>query len=85
MENEKVLICQCSDVNHQIIIRYDKEYNIAYASVYLSKLPLLKRIKNAIKYIFGYKSEYGDFEEFIISKKHSEYLKELSQQLEKNG
>jgi hypothetical protein len=38
-----------------------------FIEVHLAPLPLLARIKNAIGYILGRRSPYGDFEEIILS------------------
>ena len=43
-----------------------------------------KRLKNGIMYIFGYKSKYGHFDEFIFRPEHSDKLKEISDILSKN-
>ena len=66
---KEILTCVCASVEHQIIIRYDEDDTQVYANIYLADLPILKRIINAVKYIFGYKSIYGDFEEFIFDKR----------------
>ena len=84
MEKEKLLICECNDVEHQIIFRYDDTDNVAYMSVHLVKKPFFTRLKNGFKYIFGHKSIYGDFDEVIIGKRYASFLKELGEKLE-NG
>jgi hypothetical protein len=66
---KEILTCVCSSVEHQIIIRYETAENQVYANSYLADLPLWKRIANAVKYIFGYKSKYGNIEEFIFDKR----------------
>ena len=78
MKEAEILICACSSDEHQIIIHKDEEDNMIYCTIHLVALPFWQRIWAAIKYIFGYKCRYGNFEEFIFTKKHSETLKEMS-------
>jgi len=75
--NKEILTCVCSSVEHQIIIRYETNENQVYANIYLADLPIWKRIANAVKYIFGYKSKYGDFEEFIFDKRDISALENI--------
>ena len=37
----------------------------------------LKRVWSAIKYIFGYRSKYGHFDEFIFNKEDSDKLQKI--------
>lgn len=43
-----------------------------------------RRIINAIKYIFGYRSRYGHFDEFIFQKKDAHKLVKIAKHLDKN-
>lgn len=80
-----LLICSCGSKEHQLIIQKDEDTtSFVYLSVHLRPLPWYKRIKLAIKYIFGYKSCYGAFEEFIFDKSHVDKLKLLIKHLENN-
>lgn len=78
---EKLIVCACHNVEHQAIIYYDKEFNQAYVEYHLCKLPFMKRLCNGIKYIFGYTSKYGDFDEMIIGEEYGEYFKILGEKL----
>jgi hypothetical protein len=80
---EDILICDCSSNEHQIVLRHDKEDNMVYCSVHLQNHSFFKRLLTAIKYIFGYKSVYGDWEEFIFKPEHINKLKEVIKTLEK--
>lgn len=77
--NDEIMICACSSVEHQIIISKwnDDGYKHAYLMIHLNKLPFFKRLIHGLKYIFGYKCKYGDFEEFIIDDKNVNKLKEI--------
>lgn len=75
MEQE-FFICQCNSPEHQLIFTYfsDEIGGDVYVLVHLKPDSLWERIKNAIKYIFGYKSKYGDFDEFIFKKEDANKL-----------
>jgi hypothetical protein len=47
---------------------FDNEDEI-YVDVHLVNRDFLYRLKYAIKYIFGYKSQYGAWDEMILNKK----------------
>ena len=74
--NQDLLICECASVEHQLIIRYFKEdtEDDVYVEVHLAKVPFLKRLAYAIKYLFGHQSRYGAFAEFIMNANHVEPL-----------
>lgn len=78
MEQE-FFICQCNNVEHQMIFRYFKDDNFGdvYVTIHLVPDSFWKRIKNAFKYIFGYKSKYGDFDEFILKPTDADRLQEI--------
>jgi len=70
MENDKdIIICQCNNSEHQMLFLYSEDdgYPMVFVHIHLNKQPFIKRIKNAIKYIFGYQSKFGMFDEFIIN------------------
>lgn len=67
---EELLLCQCGDPSHQLIIFYDDEQEVptVYVTVHLSpNRNFFKRLWRGIKYIFFNKrSIYGDFDEIIL-------------------
>ena len=75
--NTELFLCECGDTSDQIIMQWwddqDDEYPSVYATFYLRKEPLLKRIKLALMYILGKRSRYGEFGEVIL--KPEDYLK----------
>lgn len=84
---KKVLICDCNLADHNIIISYDDNYpnwNEIFINYHLAKKPFLKRIKYGIKYIFGYQSKFGAYDEFILSadEHNIKILKEITSYLE---
>lgn len=82
---EKLLRCICHSPEHQLIVDYDEEDNIAYVEVHLTPLPFFDRLKHAIKYILGHRSIYGDFDEVLLGNEHADYFIELGNKLKKNA
>ena len=68
-----VLICDCSSREHQIIIEHDNEDNLTYCHIHLVKHGFWRRLKAGLKYIFGYKCRYGQWDEFIGIEKEKQY------------
>ena len=68
-ELDEHIICGCYNVEHSIFFRTIDGDDDVYMSIHLVPLPFFKRLINGIKYIFGYRSKYGDFDEIIITKK----------------
>ena len=66
-----------------ITLRKDDELKDIYMTIHLKPFPWYKRIINGIKYIFGYRCAYGDFDEFILSHKHTDTLRKMADFLSK--
>lgn len=73
MENTRdIIVCECHNTEHQLVIYYSEDeihgvnYPMCYFHVHLNKQPFWKRVGYGIRYIFGRKSRYGAFDEFII-------------------
>lgn len=68
---ENIFICDCHSVTHQMVFCHSpkpespEDYTV-YVQVHLNKRSFWKRLKYGIKYIFGYTSNYGAFDEFIF-------------------
>ena len=71
---ELFILCICHSPQHQILFRFfpngDPEpNNELYITVHLEQhRNILKRTWSAIRYILGYKSQYGDWDEIILNK-----------------
>lgn len=59
----------------------DKNDRNIYIHFHLPTQPFWKRLKHGIKYIFGYKSKFGDFDEIILDQRHYRQLVEASEYL----
>lgn len=83
---EELLLCQCGDPAHQLIMFYDDDVEApaVYVSVHLSPEPnFFKRLWRGIKYIFSNKrSIYGDFDEIILRPSDAEKLQRAVDLLE---
>ena len=82
MFQEDILICECSNTEHQIVFRYEEEdaefSKFVYMSVHLCKLPFFQRLKYGFKYIFGYKCRYGAFDEVVLNPKDAWKLEKIA-------
>ena len=78
---EQLIICECHNPEHQMIFEYDNDLNCVYVEYHLSPMPFFKRLLHGIKYIFGYRSKFGDFDEIIVGNKYGEYFAELGNKL----
>ena len=77
---EEILVCQCGDPAHQLIIFYDDDptYPSVYVSVHLTpERNFFKRLWRGIKYIFSNKrSIYGDFDEIVLKPEDASKLQD---------
>jgi hypothetical protein len=56
--------CKCFSLEHTLFVCADDED--LFIEVHLSPLPFWKRLGNAMRYVLGRRSPYGDFEEIIL-------------------
>ena len=82
--NKEILICACHSTDHQLVILRSEDelengstYPMCYFHIHLNKRPFWERVKYGFKYIFGYKSNYGAFDEFIFNPEDADKLQEL--------
>ena len=79
MKNELIL-CDCDSVEHQMILRFDDDKDLGpmvYVEIHLVNKRWYERLWAGLKYIFGYKCCYGNFEEIILSPKHARQIYNL--------
>lgn len=81
-----ILLCSCYSSEHQIIVHLDEGEDLyppeVYLHIHLVRRSFWYRLKYGIKYIFGYKSRYGAWDEFILDKTHVKSLLEIAKHLE---
>ena len=81
---DKIIICDCSSAEHQMVLRFDDDKDLGrmvYVEIHLVPLVWYKRLWMGLKYIFGYKCCYGNFEEMILSPKHARQIRNLYEYL----
>jgi hypothetical protein len=71
------LECDCDSAEHIMRLSYfedDKDY--VYLEIHLSPLGFWSRLINAAKYIFGYRSAYGDFSDMVLGREKVQQLRD---------
>lgn len=83
--DREVLICQCHNLEHQVTFSWlgNNEDGDVYMEVHLKPFGLWQRIKNGIRYIFGHRSKYGDFDDMILKKEDAWKLEKIVEYLKK--
>lgn len=88
MNKTEVLICECSSVEHQIAFTYCSEEredildesgaiyeDCMDVSIHLNDYNgFFRRVWVAIKYVFGYRSRYGDWDSFMMNPEDADRL-----------
>jgi len=80
------LLCQCNNIEHQLSFVYFEDElgrSDVYMYVHLDRPSFWQRVKHGIKYIFGYRSMFGDFDEFIFKKEDVHKLERVVEFLKK--
>jgi hypothetical protein len=60
-----LFICPCGSIEHSFVVSADE--NDAFLEIHLSPLPLWNRLRNAVGYLLGRRSQWGDFEEILLT------------------
>lgn len=83
--DKEMLLCDCESSEHVIVVFIDgiETYPMVYFHIHLKKLPWRQRLVHGIKYIFGYQSKYGAFDEFIFNKDDVHKLEKMAEYLKK--
>lgn len=84
--DKDIIICQCHSTEHQMVFLYsdDDNYPMVYTHIHLNKLPFWNRVKYGINYIFGRKSRYGAFDEFILNPSDAPKIENVLKYLKQN-
>lgn len=71
---KEVIVCDCFSIEHQLSFTYvygddETDYDVMNLEVHLiSYDSFWKRLRAGIKYIFGHKSIYGEWDNFIVKR-----------------
>lgn len=83
---QNLFICDCKSTNHLMIFSYSEEENWNRVFVHVHLNPehgFLKRLWHGLKYLFGYRSKFGDFDEFIFNPEDTYKLQNIVTYLKK--
>ena len=76
MKESQIMICECHSYEHQAHFWYDEDDNLLFIEIHLTThRNVFKRILYAFKYIFGHKSRFGAWDEFLMSENNRDSLK----------
>ena len=74
----KLLTCECHNLEHIVAFRYDPEDKVLYIEPRLvAHHNFFKRFWVGLKYIFGYKSRFGEFDELILGIDSQKKLRDI--------
>lgn len=73
-------------MEHQIVISYQEDdYQEVYCNIHLVKRNFFRRLWISIRYIFGYRSRYGNWDEFIFNPDDADKLQKIVDILRKKA
>lgn len=71
----KIFVCECSSLEHQVSFWYDEDENTLYVETHLvTHKNFFKRLWVGLKYAFGYKSRFGEWDEILLDPKSQKEL-----------
>tara|TARA_R110000772_G_scaffold210167_2_gene320705 strand:- start:123 stop:365 length:243 start_codon:yes stop_codon:yes gene_type:complete len=77
MKERLIIICECSSLDHQVVFWYDEEdFNLTCSINLTTRRNFIKRLWYGLRYAFGYKSRFGNFDETIFKDEDLIKLKE---------
>lgn len=85
-EHRETLICQCGSIEHQISFIWIEDEDSdgdVYMEIHLTPFSFWERLKHGIKYIFGHRCIYGDFDGVILRKEDANKLERIVEFLKK--
>lgn len=75
---EHIFVCDCHRLDHMFKLSFDSEDGELYLTCHLNTYnSFFKRIIIGIKYIFGYKSRFGNFDEVVVNVNDKDKLFEI--------
>ena len=80
------VICTCTSADHDIRFVKDTRDGDVWVEVQLVAVDnIWRRIYNAIRYIFGYRSKYGHWDTTLISKEEAKKLQHFLKRYSEQG
>jgi hypothetical protein len=85
MEKPEVFFCHCYSPEHQFIFHYFEDDNELILEVHLTTYKnFFKRLWAGLKYAFGHRSRYGEFDEIVINPNDKERFLNIINKLKTN-
>ena len=72
MKDRLYVQCDCQAPEH--LLQFDRDEDYVYVYVLLTTDGFFSRAWKALKYVFGYKSRYGHFDEILLNKQTQKEL-----------
>jgi hypothetical protein len=73
----KIFVCECHSLEHQVSFWYDEEDELVYIETHLTTHDnFFKRLWVGLKYAFGYKSRFGEWDEVLMGEDKQKELYE---------
>lgn len=73
----KIFVCDCHGLEHQVAFWYDEDDNALYIEPHLTThRGFFERLWVGLKYAFGYKSRFGEWDEIILGEENQKKLYE---------
>ena len=57
--------CRCGSMQHMFVVSADQDD--MFIEIHLAPFTFWERVRNAIRYVLGERSIYGDFEEILLT------------------
>jgi len=79
----QIFVCNCEDISHQLVVSSPKQVEVEVEKEIIFSFHLnpertfFERIKEAVKYIFGKRSNYGAFDTVMLSLPKMKSLKDI--------
>ncbi len=78
--------CDCNSCDHVLRMISDNEWpDECYIETHLKNLSFFKRLCLAVKYVFGFQSKYGHWEEYIWNKEKVIQMKNFCEEFLKEN
>ena len=79
MESNTLFVCQCGEIDHQLVISFDEDPDFndsIWFHVHLSDMGFWNRLKYGFLYVLGKRSRYnaGAFAEVLFDKNKTQQL-----------
>ena len=84
LDNEILMVCECSSLEHQVVFQWDNNDKEVYMHIHLVNYKgFWRRLWHGLKYAFGHRCRYGEFDEVILRKEDAGNLQKIVEHLKK--